>query len=494
MRLTVLVPSDDYKTYAGSRIRYGRVGPELSLCGVQLGLEEIGGFDPSKAVCDAVLVSKCHDAQSLVAAAGTRERGALVGVDLFDDYFSDATDSRLLRYRNWLSQLLAFCDFAVCSTDAMVDVVRRLTNRLPVHLMNDPAPAVDERLLSAVLAQKYSKACNDRTLRVCWFGVGDNAYFPVGLSDLSAFSGELGALRRSDMDVRLTILTNRRALTADGLALIERLPVPTRVHQWSEAAECRILEESLLAFLPVSHQPFSRAKSLNRAITALTSGCQVLSSGYPLYGALDGFIYRTSKSFLEDLAAETLRLSPRSVGQFLKAGLDVWANAAIEASRLATFLKGLTPSDDRPQGMVSLIHGFGSRAETHAMVKRVNGLSVASPYCAAPLEFDVIFRGGVPNAQMLVSRQAAERLLPHARRYLKDREKIGGREFLRVEDGASRAATALGSASDTIPLMLATYESTMRDIEDRIVRAFGPSRTILSETSQLPVSAPARAS
>ncbi len=119
MKLSVLVPSAEYKSYAGSRIRYGRIAPALEPHGIELALEDIGEFNPLTADCDALIVSKCHDARSLVIAAILSDRGRLVGVDLFDDYFSQASDSRLSRLRNWLGQLLPGCDFALCSAAAM---------------------------------------------------------------------------------------------------------------------------------------------------------------------------------------------------------------------------------------------------------------------------------------------------------------------------------------------------------------------------------------
>jgi len=484
MRLTVLVPSEDYKIFAGSRIRYGRIGPELSVHGIELRLENIATFQPSTAASDVVLISKCNDAQSLVAAAVMRDRGALVGVDLFDDYFSDSTDGRLLRYRNWLSQMLELCDFVLCSTEVMACVVRKFASALPVHIMNDPGPPVDERSLAAMLAEKICKARDERLLRICWFGVGDNAYFPVGLADLSASAGQLAVLRRSGMDVQLTVLTNRRALNADGLSLIEQIPVPTEVSEWNEAAEQKLLAKSLLAFLPVSAQPFSKAKSLNRAVTALSSGCQVLSSAYPLYEELSAFIYRDGKSFLDDLARGTLRLSPDSLCNF-KETLERVSDPAAEARKLSDFLSSLPAVQIRPLAVV-LVHGFATRSEADSMAKRVRGLSVASPYCTAPLDFDVVFRGRLPNTQMLVSRDAAIRLVPRARRLLKGREKIRGRDFFRIHGAPGGRPANTGFEVDQIPLALATYSTTMGEIERRMVQAFGPCRTIVSETSSLP--------
>ena len=94
MKLTVLIPSEEYKAYAGARIRYGRLLQELAPHGVTLALENIADFSPDDQSYDVLLISKCHDARALVAAAAACGAGKLVGLDLFDDYFSQEADSR----------------------------------------------------------------------------------------------------------------------------------------------------------------------------------------------------------------------------------------------------------------------------------------------------------------------------------------------------------------------------------------------------------------
>ena len=69
MKLTILLPSSDYRSSAGARIRYDRVSRELAREGVEVRLEPIAQFDPISADCDALLVCKCYDARSIIAAA-----------------------------------------------------------------------------------------------------------------------------------------------------------------------------------------------------------------------------------------------------------------------------------------------------------------------------------------------------------------------------------------------------------------------------------------
>src|SRR5947209_6998814 len=68
MRLVVLVPSEQYKTQAGARIRYGRVSAKLAARGVAISLQHIAEFKADLAECDGILLSKCYDARAFVAA------------------------------------------------------------------------------------------------------------------------------------------------------------------------------------------------------------------------------------------------------------------------------------------------------------------------------------------------------------------------------------------------------------------------------------------
>lgn len=491
MKLAVLVPSDAYRSYAGARIRYDRLVPELEGHGIALELRDIGQFDPATADCDGIVISKCHDARALIAAAELGRRGMLVGVDLFDDYFSQLSDSRLARFRNWLAQLVDLCDFVLCSTQAMADVVQDY-RALPTHIVNDPAPADSFDLAAAAADRKLEQARDNRQIRACWFGVGDNPYFPVGLTDLAAYANALPPLSRTGFDVRLTVVTNERALSADGLAMLRQLPITTEICEWSEEAERAALDQALVAFLPVSAQQFSVAKSLNRAVTALSAGCQVLSAGYPLYAALDPLIYRDPAKLLEDVERGAMRFSTGARSTYRQV-LEACASAEAEASALAGFLGPLVPQSTADNRPLCLIHGHSTRLEAHNFVRTAKGLSVASPFCPAPFDFDVLFRGARSGLKMLVSKSAAGRLLPKVRSKTEPGERFKGRPYLQI----SGSGFANGNGPDwlhwekaPVPFQLATYQETMALMEAALADAFGPCRTFLSETRTVPFPLP----
>jgi hypothetical protein len=160
------------------------------------------------------------------------------------------------------------------------------------------------------------------------------------------------------------------------------------------------------------------------------------------------------------------------------------AGTDAEAGRIAKFLSCLE-SHGRPSLPLSLIHGHSTRGEVHTMVRALNGMSVASPYCTALLDFDVVFRGHPRDLEMLVSKKTSGRLLPHIRTRLGRRQDIRGHRYFRV------AGERSGSPVDSVAVQLATYNETMREIEWRMTDAFGPSQLILSETSHIPFPAPA---
>lgn len=487
MKIVVLIPAADFHGSAGARIRYGRIGAALAEHGWRLTLQDIALFDANAGTANVVLVGKCYDARSLVAAELAARRGAVVGVDLFDDYFSQTAESGLGRFRTWLRQMLSIASFATCSTRVLADVVQAYRPGLPIHVVNDPAPETNYEDLPGLLARKRAEATADRRLRLCWFGVGDNPHFTVGLSDIAAFADRLKRLASGSFSVQLSILTNSRALNQHGLTSIAGLPLPTSVAEWSQKAEAEVLRESFACFLPVNAQQFGTAKSLNRAITALCAGCQVLSVGNPIYKPLDRLIYRDPDQLLDDLSRERLRLGIHSVEE-LRSTVSNVASPSNEAASLANFLAGLLKAPRAPAPRsepLVLVHGAATSATAHALVQSAGGLSIGTPFCTVPLEFDAMFTARAGSAPVLiVSRRALSRVAPALRRSAKRIGRIGRRKFWQLGDDSGEAT--FDWTEPQLALQIALYEPMMRSIFDQLDTAFGSGRKILSENSSLP--------
>jgi len=395
MKLGVVIPTQEHKAQAGIRIRYERIKPALQALGHDLDLIPIQNLaSMSKPAHDIYLISKCYDVRAILTAQRLQSLGANVGVDLFDDNFSQLNDSRFVQLRYWLRTLLPYCSFILCSTLGMQSVAKAYGPHLPIHVMNDPAEPFDTATLVKKIAIKLDMAQHRRRIDIAWFGMGDNPYFPVGLADLAAYGSDLDRLRGHEFDIHLSICTNQRAMTADHLAPLRKLATPLTIEQWTPEGEAALLERSFVSFLPVNAQNFSRVKSLNRAVTALTAGSQVLSAGYPLYQPLEKFIYSSSRQLISDLKRGEMLLRAESVPSLCEQIQRV-ADVNTEVTRLTDFFAELKPAQipvDQKKACFALIHGRETLKDSHEFAQRQHTLSVASPLCKIDLNFDVRFR------------------------------------------------------------------------------------------------------
>ncbi|HET8750087.1 MAG TPA: hypothetical protein VFM42_05030 [Sphingomicrobium sp.] len=371
----------------------------------------------------------------------------------------------------------------------MAQVVENYCPSLPTHVMNDPGPEFDPVELGRTLERKLADARDGRALRAGWFGIGDNPNFRVGLSDIRAFGESLRHLATEGMSVELHVLTNARALTAEGLSDLAGLPVPTVIEEWTEERERELLDDVHVAFLPVAARDFSTAKSLNRAVTALSAGCQLLSVGYPLYEPFGKLIYRDPAELARDFRSGSLRFAPERIASYRRI-VDACASAETEAERLSDFLAARTPTarDGEP---LALIHGHTTSRAAHELLRAAGGLSVASPCSTAKLDFDVVFRNALNGVTMLVSKQAARLIPTNGAQRLRAAASINGREFFEVletEDSATESMPAPLTDAD-LPIQLATYQHSMSELQRRMKSCFGNCRIMVSEMSGLPFSA-----
>lgn len=440
MKIGILLPSEQQKAQAGVRIRYLRMGQAMSRLGYQLELLPIQELTSKAAFRhDAYLISKCYDARAMVAAQVIEEMGKPVGVDLFDDYFSQADDSRFVRLRYWLRALLKHCSYVLCSTPRMKEVAGRYAPALPAHVLNDPSEPHEPEKIADTLRRNLAFARENRRLNVAWFGIGDNPDFPVGLEDLVAYGGELARLRGHGFDVHLEILTNRRAMTPERLALLRRLPLPYTLEEWTEDGERALLQRSLLCFLPVNAQSFSTAKSLNRAVTALSSGVQILSAGYPLYQPFAELIYRDAETFMADLSQGNLRLREETLPLMAERFAEL-ADIDNEAAKFAAFLeRQVIPSTKKPASTgAAVIHGKETLGDAHKFAQRLGALSVASPYTTAELNYDLRFRFAENGSgfDVLISSKKTGLLPPELRAGLKEGADILSTQYMKLETAA----------------------------------------------------------
>lgn len=489
MRVCVVSPSPGYRKSAGARIRYLRLAPILAALGHALDIEPIESFAAgTKRGADIYLLSKCYDARGLALARVLRGEGKRVGVDFFDDTFSQHDDARLASYRRWMREMAPFVDFAVCSTARMQDVVRRHWGDVPTHLLNDPYETLDLTSVVERVEAKLDRVRRTGRLEVAWFGQGDNHHFPVGLRDIVAFGHVLRDLAEA-FQIHLSVLTNERALSPRGLERVGELPVSLSIAQWSEQRESEMLRTCPVVFLPVNGQPFSVAKSLNRCVTALSGGAQVLSAGYPLYSAFDAFIYREAATLARDIHADTPALGRATAVQFAER-LSAFGDPAVEASRLATFLSGLalrTSSSRSDEAAIGVIHGRDSTNDAHRSAQKLGQLSIASPFARTGRAYDVELRREEGTRVLAsLSARAVGRLDPELRSRVDLQEPDQGGALLVTEHVGSALRLSLeGGETRTLPATLAEYAPAMSDLIRLCERLFPGTLLLISELDPL---------
>jgi hypothetical protein len=326
--------------------------------------------------------------------------------------------------------MIEVAQFCLCSTRRLAAALAPFTRDLPIEVTRDPSEILDPQLIDHLLVRKAELRSAQGSVRVLWFGIGDNPFFPVGLRDLSAYAGQLAAFAAGGLRAELRILTNTRAMTAEGLASLRRLPLSCSIEEWTASRERDELRAADVCFLPVNSQAFSRAKSLNRAVTALSEGCQVLSAGFPLYSDLNPFIYRSAEDLRDDLGAGKPRLSPASLGALI-AALNVHANPYAGAQSLAALLSRLEADPSQPASAqtvspfqpnawpaapryaadLAVVHGALPEGRLHKLVQRFNGLAVHGPLCRegwnCQLRFELTDAG---QLRVLVEKTARELL------------------------------------------------------------------------------------
>lgn len=175
MRIVVVIPNADWRNTAGVRIRYERIRPFLESAGhtfLLVPIDEV--MLAAQPEGDLYLISKCHDVRALLLTRRLRAAGCIVGIDFFDDYYSQQADAAFVHLRSWFRIMSAVVDFAICSTPNMHDRLAGLAPSLPLLVMNDPASGWDPVAVSRALTMTAARTLMTRTLDIGWFGIGDN--------------------------------------------------------------------------------------------------------------------------------------------------------------------------------------------------------------------------------------------------------------------------------------------------------------------------------
>ena len=485
MKIGIIVSSQEAMKQAGVRIRYRRIEKHVAAFGHSLTLHTIDSLSKSLiAREDFWVFSKCYDSRAVLLAEAMRQSGKQVGADFFDDIFSQHNDNRMTRARAWLRDMLPLLNFGMCSTPRMAQVLSSLLPNIPIHILNDPMDRINTGHVGHGVREKLALAWETKRLSVAWFGVGDNPRFPVGLSDLFSFGSSLRELEKTGFSVDLTILTNERALTRDGLELLSRLPVSHRLDLWSERAERLLLDNSLIAFLPVNAQNFSTVKSLNRAVSSLSHGCQILSVGHDLYHPLKDFLYRSPKDLLADLQNGRLKVRPETLRELTNL-LRQWSDASVETAELLDFLSELPWTPPSAARTLAVINGRSSPGRTHKLAQNLDFFSIALPFTEAKMNYDLLVDQtvGSQHLELRLTANAANSLSDAFAACIGPSSDSSALKKLIVKAPRAMVARTKAAQTESIAAITTLYDQVVRDTADMTAVLFPVDHIVLSETT-----------
>lgn len=388
MRVALVMQGAELEASALSRVRYQRL---VDAAPDRFALTAVENLADT---FDAYVFGKAFQPVVPALSASLAASGKPVILDVCDDYVTERQDVRVQRFVRWHHQMAGIVHAVTAATPALAARLAPFTSRPPI-VLGDPAPDYSIETLQTALAGRQPDV---RRLHLGWFGIASNPYYSVGVADLAAFAGQLGECPGRH---RLTAMTNLSGISPQAAVALSRCPVPVTLKEWSPASEAALLRQVDAAVIPVADQPFSTAKSLNRAVTALVAGTQVLSMGAPVYRDLAPFLYRSLPRLIEDIGQGALRWRA-SRAWWLASRLAKLASADANVATLERLVTSIRPE---PRRRPAVLIG---RTDEIAPLASWNGLTIRTPFADPALPADAVLGNVITLSPRAITRLAPD--------------------------------------------------------------------------------------
>lgn len=254
-------------------------------------------FAPARQEAYSVVIySKLYDPATQAQARGLQASGTRIVLDLCDNHFYNPGDLQALHEASaQLRRMIDVADELVASTAPMADVLHaEATPGKPVTIIGDAA----ESRIEGVPTRGWARWWSRRRLRglaervradrgrtpLVWFGSHGGPSGDHGMGDLVTLRPLLESLNRQH-PLSLTVISNSVVKFA---RMIRPWHLPTHYLGWSAETFLAALRLHAIAVIPVRENPFTRCKSNNRLVTAMTAGLAVVADAVPSYRAFEG--------------------------------------------------------------------------------------------------------------------------------------------------------------------------------------------------------------
>ena len=232
-----------------------------------------------------VVFQKCYAEEDIALAKELKSNGTVTVFDLCDNHFYNPTGSEALAARaGRLRRMIETADFVTVSTPEIGKLVPdRETTVIDDAVEMPPYHALKR---AYVQGKTWIKKRFNPVFDVVWFGTAGSETPRFGMVDLTRVRAALEQLNRQ-LPLRLTVISNSKeafARYATGASF------PTRYYEWRRDTFAYLLSVQDVCIIPVDPNPFTRCKTSNRLVTALSLGLPVVADPIPSYEAFAGCI------------------------------------------------------------------------------------------------------------------------------------------------------------------------------------------------------------
>lgn len=231
-----------------------------------------------------------------------RQQGMRLIVDDCDNHLLEQVHSpEWTTQATRIRQLMERADTLVCSTEALLSVVREQGFTQPGYVVGDAVESEAELQFGDSWLRRYLNPKRWPSLRktaehkawvaqqrasghipLVWFGNHGVGYAEGGMLDLLKLQAQLEQMYPT-RPVSLTVMSNHRGKYEQH---IQPWRIPTRYIDWDRTTFLEVLRAHEVAVVPVQLNDFTRCKSNNRVATALQNGLNVVADSIPAYEPL----------------------------------------------------------------------------------------------------------------------------------------------------------------------------------------------------------------
>lgn len=265
------VPLHRSRSVASARLRSFQPISHLRRSGVDARLYERS----DRRTYDVVVFQKAYTSTDIDEACRLREAGTRVVFDLCDNhwYRVDPDQAHLERVAR-LETMVALANLVTTSTPELA------------RLVPSGAEVVDDALdpvASTLPARVAARVLAHRRRDLLWFGNAGTLDPPYGLVDLLGLVPILNAASK-DRELAVTVVTDPSAPMLDQVK--READFEVRVRSWHYLSFGALARAHHACLLPAQSNPFTTAKTSNRAVTALRCGLAVVADDLPAYRRL----------------------------------------------------------------------------------------------------------------------------------------------------------------------------------------------------------------